>query len=303
MLCPYCLKKTNNSSKCKHCEEELPPLYRKGYSWRRQPAILSTIGFSGHGKTVYLASLLHTLDRQLTQIWPGFYRQGLDQNSINTVKKNRELLEQGKLPESTRRSFPCPSIHRLVKMPKHKERQIIIYDPPGEAFEEDLSMEEYASFVKQAKTVLFLISLDNLDKPLDSNMHRLLNVYTLGMERLKARTDKQHLVVVFTKADLLHEYFEEQPSLIEYLEDGQQYNIKNINQYLSQMNSMSAMLKNFTINQLDARSFVNLAEDNFKSVSYCAISALGQAPEGATLAEAMQPKRVIDPLLWVLEKA
>ena len=51
MLCPYCLENTSPPT-CGSCKEPLPPLY---VSRNGNPAILSAVGFSGHGKTVYLA--------------------------------------------------------------------------------------------------------------------------------------------------------------------------------------------------------------------------------------------------------
>lgn len=304
MLCPYCLGDTHKSGKCRHCEVEMPPLYADGYSSWRPPAVLSAVGFRGHGKTVYLASLLHVMTHSLTRKWPGFYRHGLDQDSINTIKTNLALLEQGNLPEPTRRNFPKPSIHLLAKMPRYKDRQLIIYDPPGEAFEQDLSMEKYAHFVKQAKTVLFLISLVDLDDPIAVDIHRLLEVYTLGMHRLKAKTKNQHLVVVFTKADLLlPRHFKGHPNLVQYLQNSSQAPIDNLKQYMQELNKFSEALASFALNQLEAHNFVNMAQNNFKSLSYCAISSLGRPPDGNRLSVAMQPQRVIDPLLLVLEKS
>ena len=59
MLCPYCLENTSPPV-CESCKETLPRLYvgRNG-----NPAILSAVGFSGHGKTVYLAGLLDAMEK------------------------------------------------------------------------------------------------------------------------------------------------------------------------------------------------------------------------------------------------
>ncbi len=309
MLCPYCLRDITNTAQCPHknCNQEIPPLYRDGYSRWRPPVILSTVGFSGHGKTVYLAAMLHQLGKRLPRVWSGFFRQGLDMEAINTVRDNLALLEQGDLPESTRRNFPKPSLHRLVNMPKHNERQLMIYDPPGEAFEADLSTEKYAHFVKNAKTVLFLISLAELEKPEDENMYRLLQTYILSMKRMKGNLQQQHLVVVFTKADMLQERLRNYPEVLAYLEQEDEKEIRDIKRYVQRMAKISQQLEQYLRVELQADQFLNMATDkkqkHFQSISFCAVSALGSAPSGGKLSEAMQPKRVIDPLLWVLEKS
>jgi hypothetical protein len=241
----------------------------------------------------------------MTRSWAGFYRQGLDMDSIDTVKTNLRMLERGSLPESTRRNFPRPSLHKLANMPKYKNRCLAIYDPPGEAFEEDLRVEEFAGFVTQARTVLFLVSLVDLEEPLAGDLYRLLEVYTLGMVRLRADTRRQRLVVVFTKADWLlgERFFGKRPEVVAYLQRNDQAEIRDIKRYLDGMERVSAELADFAANGLGAQNFINLANDKFKSLSFSAVSALGSPPEGDRLSEAMQPRRVLDPLLWVLEKS
>jgi hypothetical protein len=264
---------------------------------------MSIVGFSGHGKTVYLASLLHVIQRYLPEYWPGFFRQGLDMFTIDTVRSNLQCLENFELPSKTRRNFPRPCLQLFSKMHKYNNREVIFYDPPGEAFEVDADVEKYASFVKQAKTVLFIVSLKDLPDPLPSEMHRLLEIYTIGMARLKANMSKQHLVVVFTKADDLQDerYFGKFPDILQYLESSERANLNDLDKYLTNMRIISRNLQYIVRNHLRAEPFVNLANASFKSVNYSVVSALGCPPNGDKLSEAMRPKRVIDPFLWVLE--
>ena len=85
MLCPFCLEKTpSGQPTCRHCDEGLPVMYVNTHKRRRPPYIVSLVGFSGHRKTVYLASLLYTLQARLTRVWPGFYRRGLSQETVKT---------------------------------------------------------------------------------------------------------------------------------------------------------------------------------------------------------------------------
>jgi hypothetical protein len=304
MLCPYCLQ-TTSPPVCSRCKEVLPPMYvsRHGNP-NGDPAILSIVGFSGHGKTVYLASLLDAMERNLTTPWPNFYRQALDPDTAKTVMDNLAQLRRGELPESTRRNFPRPSIHLLTGMPEYRTRQWLAYDPPGEAFETDLGIEKYAHFVQHARVVLFLVSLPDLREPKGGEMHRLLEMYVLGMARMKAKTKRQHLVVAFTKADILKNTLVDCPTTVQRLNTPIEATFSGSKKnYLAVLRQVSDELLNFTENVLGAKFFVRLQRDAFRSVSYCAVSALGSPPEGGHLTTTMEPRGVVDPLIWVLEKS
>jgi hypothetical protein len=304
MLCPFCLKDIPSKEKaCKHCEEPLPPMYVQHYSRWRPPVMMSAVGFSGHGKTVYLASLFHLLQTGLCKVWPKFRRQALNQETVNVLYHNLRLLNTGTLPESTRRSFPKPSIHLLSGMPRLGERIMLIYDPPGEAFNEDVGVEKYAGFVQRARCVMFLISLSDMDDPVANEMHRLLETYTLGMSRMKSRKRQQHLIVVYTKADLLMGRFEDGAGLLDYLRKSELNTVTDVRKYRRLMRDMSEALADFTASNLGALGFLHLAHDYFKSVAFCAVSALGSAPEGSKLLVSVEPRRVVDPLFWVFEKS
>jgi hypothetical protein len=269
----------------------------------REPAIISAVGFSGHGKTVYLAALLHTLEKQLTRVWPDFYRQGLDVDSVQTVQRNLALLREGNLPESTRRNFPRPSVHMLAKMPHFGTRDVLIYDPPGEAFNTDEGIERYAHFVQRARVVLFLVSLIDLQPPEADDLYRLLQTYVLGLTRLKGHSRQQHLIVVYTKADQIIERLHSFPVVLTHLRDSDHTPLRHPQDYLTRLQAVSTELARFTAESLEAQNFINLARDQFKSVAYCAVSALGRAPENGHLAVNIEPRRAADPLFLVLQKS
>jgi hypothetical protein len=304
MLCPFCLGDTpSNSIQCVHtdCSQPLPAkyveLHRKDSAL--QPVILSVVGFRGHGKTVYLTSLFHLLENILPRIWAGFSPLALDQSTIDTLGENRRLLQQGVMPESTRKNFPKPSIHRLSAIPQIGDRTILIYDPPGEAFEVDEEMGKYAHFVKRSNCVLFLISLSNLDQPVGDGIFRLLNTYILGLSRLGAKTESQNLIIVYSKADEIIDRFGS-PELINYLRREGVEALAKTKQYIKEMQNISRLLERFTVDTLDAQRFVSQAERSFKSVRYTAVSSLGSQPRDGALEVAVSPRRVIDPMLWVL---
>ena len=304
MLCPFCLKDTPKSP-CQTCHQALPLLYvqsQRSFGGTKR-VILSAVGFSGHGKTVFLATLLHELENRLTQLWPRFYRQALDLDTVLTVQHNLKILSLGDLPDSTRRNFPKPSIHLLTPIPQIGDRIMIAYDPPGEAFESDEMIESYAHFISRSPTVIFIISIKDLQEPRHENAKRLLNTYVLGMARLGARPKTQHIIVAFTKADQLTSELAPYPLVLAHISTSTQHDVRQPKSYLKQLKVVSGELRKYVIQDLQAQSFVNLAEASFKSVEYCAISALGSAPEDGHLTTTIQPKCVVDPLIWILEKS
>jgi hypothetical protein len=317
MLCPFCLTNLQpRTATCTACQRQLPPEYvacHSGGWWRNhQPAIVSVIGFSGHGKTVYLASLYYALQNLVPRAWKDFFRQGLTMKTLQMLYQNLSLLKRGELPDSTQLVFPEPNIDRLFKIPQFGDRTLLIYDPPGEAFElgEDESLQRFAGFVRHSRCALFLVSLKDMMEEFQSEeavadeMHRLLERYNIGMTQMGARDGLQHLIVVYTKGDLLPSHFNALPDKItKYLEHSEMETLHDIRAYLQGMKQNSRLLHDFSLDTLNASGFLNNARAHFKSVEFCAVSALGSQPIGNKLAERIAPRRVMDPLLWVLEKS
>jgi hypothetical protein len=140
------------------------------------------------------------------------------------------------------------------------------------------------------------------DDAVADEMHRLLETYNVGMKNMGAREKNQHLIVVYTKSDRpSHPSFP--PEVIKCLESSDVDGLTDMPTYLLGMKQNSALLRNFTAESLNARNFLANARANFRSVEFCAVSALGSEPVGDRLVERVTPRRVIDPLLWVLQKS
>jgi len=88
-------------------------------------------------------------------------------------------------------------------MPRLEDTTILIYDPPGEAFYSDDKIAELASFCQAQQLRAFLIDLKDMGKSAASEMATLLGTYILGMEKIKVAEQSQHLIVVYTKSDLM----------------------------------------------------------------------------------------------------
>jgi len=335
MICPYCVEdippqSTKHEACTKLKDREFPPFYLDFHAeeYSRDPIVLSVVGFSGHGKTVFLCALFDYLDHYLIRVWPKFFNQRLDQESLTTVDTNLGELSKGGLPPRTAKNFPRPGIFRPTHLPKTngasqmpplEDTTILIYDPPGEAFSTEREIVEFASFVKRSDCVLFLIDILALTDSVPRGMAKLLDTYLLGMRRLGIKKGSQHMIVVYTKSDDLRVsvpefrgFLEKNPNLNDYLNERLPLSLANPDEHLERLEGISKLLEEFTREDLNAGRFIHEAEDWFASVSYTVVSSLGAAPEKfltetgvetEKLTVKMSPRGVADPLLYVLAKS
>lgn len=335
MICPYCVEDipphVTRHDTCKRLKDrEIPPFYLDFHAGEhsRDPIILSVVGFSGHGKTVFLCALFDYLDHYLVRVWPKFFNQRLDQDSLTTVDTNLTLLTKGELPPRTVKNFPRPGIFRPTHLPRTngtskmarlEDNTILIYDPPGEAFSTETEIVEFASFVKRSDCVLFLIDILALKESVARGMAKLLDTYLLGMRRLGIQKRSQHMIVVYTKSDDLkvsvpefRAFLEQHPDLNDYLNERLPPSLASPDKHLERLEGISKLLEEFTRTDLNAGRFIHEANDWFASVSYTVVSSLGAAPErflnqdgtaNEKLTVNMSPRGVADPLLYVLAKS
>jgi hypothetical protein len=244
---------------------------------------------------------LHTLERDVVRAWPGFYRQALNQESVKVEYQNVKRLLRGQLPQPTAAPLAEPAIHRLFAMPRFGDRTVLLYDQPGAAFDSETGMAEQASTLVRGSCLLLLISLADLGQPMHQGMRRLLKAWVAQTAGRKPRA--QHLVVVYSKADLLVDRFPLPQPVVDYLIGEDIQALADVAGYLALMRRISSMLEEFTAAALYAREFAELAQRHFRTVSYCAVSALGSSPAGTRLDLSIAPRRVVDPLLWVLKRS
>jgi len=314
MLCPFCLanvslkqeKVTGNPGPihlCPDCNEQVPALYAQDIR-KYRPVIVSAVGFRQHGKTVYFASLFYTLKKlSLARDWPEFYTMGLDEDSLDIVYGNADLLADGALPDSTPKNFPRPTMMRVEGVPMQPNCTLLFFDTGGECFERPTQLVQFAGYVRRARAVMLLISVSDLKDP-RAGMQKLLNTYVVGMRELGGRTEDQHLIVVYTKADQLAARFKGKwNDLQTYLRQGSVDYLARTEGYMERLQAISDRLLAFTGQELHAYEFINAAQANFKSVSFSIISGLGAQPQGARLPVSIVPRRILDPILWVMEKS
>lgn len=314
MLCPFCLADVrfnrqkvpgtlNTAYVCPSCNEQAPALYVHDYR-KYPPVVTSAVGFRQHGKTVYFASLFYTLKRlSLARDWPEFFTMGLNEDSLDTVYGNANLLQHGDLPDSTPKNFPRPTMLRIKGVPIQPNSTLLFFDTGGESFEKPTQLVQFGGFVRRAKTAMFLVSPADMTD-VRTGMQQLLNTYVIGLRELGGNPQDQHLVVVYTKADKLVPHFGTKwQDLYTYLLEGSVESLARPDRYMQGMYNTSNRLLEFTEKELESHEFLNIAREYFKSINFSIISALGTEPEGSHMAVNIVPRRIMDPLLWAIEKS
>lgn len=296
--------------RCPHCGETVPSMYVNDY--RRFPPLVATgVGFTGHGKTVYFASLFHALRHDLlASLWPQFFTLALDEESLRAVLDNMAILNDGRLPAATPVNFSRPTLLRLANVPTLRDATLAIYDLSGETFANIAQREEYTQYVSRARTALFLVCIPELMQvegafSLPVAMEKLLNNYIARIANIGGDTHNQRLLVVYTKADVLSDYLKHESweALRNYVSAGPFEGLGSMRVYMARLKYISTLLEDFTERGVKARMFMNMAREHFRGVDFCMVSALGAAPNGNHLTVRINPSRVLDPLLTIMAMA
>jgi hypothetical protein len=315
MLCPFCLAKVQGFARqdvgwrCPECAEPVPALYLNAYD-AHPPTVFSTVGFSGHGKTVFLAALFHLLSHpRLAEQWPRFYRIAVGDHSLERLAADARALAAGLLPDSTPQSLPTPTMLRLAGLPAFNGATLLCYDAAGESFKRAAGLRQYGRFLTRATTVLFLVSVPDLlrhdgEAPAGPGeaIKRLLEIYANGMAELGGDTRRQRLLLVFTKADEWEALRRPgQEHLLAHLSADSFEGIDNYALYVARLRDVSSRLRELMANELGGRAFLNHAAAHFASLDFCIVSALGSAPAEQAMQTRIAPRRVLDPLVWALD--
>lgn len=316
MICPFCLerrsvKQRNKAFICSNCREEIHSEYVKYVRFSGIPyVIIGAVGFRGHGKTVFFHSHFYALKETIAkEYWDRVYFQALDKTSLVKLWEGIDNLSDGILPEATPAIFTKPTILRFSGLPNFGDRIFIFYDTSGEVFADPDSIPKNARFLARSPVVLFLVSITDLIKenPGESwqnGLSRLLNSYVLGVShsKLGGNPKKQHLVVVLTKGDELMNMVG--PGISSYLETGEIENYQvDLDWYVANMEIVSEQIRNWLRDEKCA-FFLNYADDTFKSVNFSIVSSLGAKPVAdgpVTRIMPEDPKRIFDPVLWMLK--
>lgn len=301
---------------CPFCHNDLP------YSAGRTPSnIIAIIGASQVGKSVYMTSLIHTLE---TATAHNFEAACLPINGDTSRRFKEQYLEplfvQNTLVESTQKEKKQePFIFQFKFKDNNKPPlSLVFFDVAGEGMVEEEYIELYANHIKNAEGILFLVD------PLQLSAIRSKIIFNQG-DRNGDFTSKyqESRDVVITLAENFIGLEEDgktniptaivvtKSDMLEYLaKDGDEYikaNSNLFNQYvhkeyfnLEEYENINGEVQRF-IEKVDL-AFKDAVEVHFSNTSYFAVSAIGQNPVEGKLQGVIEPVRVDEPFLWLLYK-
>ncbi len=308
--------KYNEESKkrlCPYCHNELP------YSAGRAPSnIIAIIGASQVGKSVYMASLIRTLE---TTTAHNFEAACMPINSETSRRFRSQYVDplfiQNSLIESTQKERKQePFIFQFkFKDTKKAPLSLVFFDVAGEGMVEEEYLELYANHIKNAAGILFLVDplqLSTIRYKLQQGQNGDFTsqyqesrdvVVTLAQHFIGNEENGQTSIptaVVITKSDMLTTLTEEEGEYIKansnIFKNYMHKDFFNLDEY----NNINGEVQRF-IEKVDM-AFKDAVEVHFKNVSYFAVSSLGQNPVEGHLEGVIQPVRIDEPFLWLLYK-
>lgn len=312
IFCPFCLEQNSyqNSRDCTKCGREAPAAYLNEIKETR-PLWVHTFGFTNHGKTVYLSMLLSFIER-ISYIWNEAYYRPLNDHALTYLQSCRSRIEKGEMPERTPISpdFPLPVLIQLKKMKPWSDRCIVMHDAAGETYRTIERTSESGRFINCARTSVFIVSLEEISRS-GGRVSDLFDIYLSALERMGTIINGRNVVIAYTKADQINNL---PKNICEYLiednlwSDISQRKRRNISavemqSYVDDMKFISNKLMDFTNNDIDLGSnLINAAESHGINLRFAVTSALGSPTDvNNNMTIPISPKRVLDPLFWILE--
>ncbi|MGW9125892.1 TRAFAC clade GTPase domain-containing protein [Paenibacillus chitinolyticus] len=301
---------------CPYCHNELP------ISAGKVPSnIISIVGASQVGKSVYMTSLIHTLQHTTASN----FNAACMPLSAEISRKFRQhyhepIFERGSMLQSTNPNEQQePFIFQFVfKDEREAPLTIVFFDVAGEGMVQREYLDIYASHIKNSSGILFLVDplqirsiRDKIQINVGGEQGEFANRYDEPREvvislfenfiahQSNSKTEIP-TAIVLTKSDML-QYLKEEDS--EYIQPNSNVFRNVVHQgYLdeSEFENINGEIGRF-IEKVD-RPFKDAVDVYFSNTAYFAVSALGTNPVNKQISGVINPTRVDEPFIWLLHK-
>jgi hypothetical protein len=302
--------------------------------------IVATIGYPGHGKTVFLAGLFwdsfFTLSESFHDDHQPYSVHAITEEASKVFFGNARALNRLELPPPNPRTTPEPAVLEFKGIPCVKPRwwrndrqniQLTFYDIAGEHVTSDAWLRENAPFLPDADDIIFIF-----DPIRDDFTESVLLASELRdrIFRVAPNSHNKHFIVALSKMDelgtrddwwaevLLNRWADVQPTS------------SSLPDYFDRMDELSnsELLRSWWTNEArQAHKFIKSLPEGTR---FCALSSLGHQPVwncrqcqimnpgsetacvhcagprgnvSLRLARKPDPFRVRDPLFWIFRAA
>ena len=301
---------------CPQCHNELPVTAGKAPS-----NIISIIGASQVGKSVYMTSLIHTLQHYTADHFEAACMP-LNAEISRRFRADYEepLFERGDLLDSTQKEkLQEPFIFQFVFKDEDKAPlTLVFFDVAGEGMVEQDYLGLHGQHIKNSAGILFMVDPLQIRSIRDKIRINLGNepgewtprydeprdvVLTMFGDFIayqdKAKTNIP-TAVVLTKSDMLHSLKDEEGDYIKSNSNVFRNMVHRDWFDLTEFENIDGEIRRF-IEKVD-RPFKGTMDVYFKDTAYFAVSALGSNPVDMKLQGVVSPIRVDEPFLWLLYK-
>lgn len=322
--CPFCRNNVEiDARKCGSCHSDVPRIYSENFK-RAAPVSVPLVGGSNHGKTVFLFGLVHTLSElSHPKIWDKFNTRPANPFTENlTIEINKAKAENrkpfptnpGERERDWRMEPTEAGIMLLNSMPLWGSRTLVLRDVGGELYEEFVFHESQREFCQKSPCAIMVLDPTDLTRSPEFAMNTMLNRYINSLEEsgIKVEKEARKIVIVISKADALRDSLP--PHLTEYVESDPIRDIvdkgganttltlnnpASMHEYVrGGLVTLDEHLRNWVCTLRGGNELIALANQYGIQLRFTLTSAWGDDPDQITR---MQPKRVIDPFLWLLE--
>jgi hypothetical protein len=301
---------------CPECHNDLPVTAGKYPS-----NIISIVGATSVGKSVYITSLIRTLQRVTAS---NFEAACLPLNNSISRRFRDEyeipLFEAGNLFEATATTKRQePFIFQFVF--KNEDRApltLVFFDVAGEGMTEKDYLQLHASHIKNSAGILFLVD------PIQIRAIREKMIYQMGENPGKivgvAAEPREVVIslfedfiahqnngktniptaVVLTKSDLLNALSSDEGEYIQSNSNVFRNVIHKGYLNLDEFENINGEIRRF-LSKVDI-PFVDAIDVYFRDTAYFAVSALGSNPVDQQVNGIISPIRVDEPFIWLMYK-
>lgn len=301
---------------CPHCHNELPLPSGKVPS-----NIISIVGASASGKSVYMASLIHTLQQSTASNFSAACMP-LNAEISRRFRQNYEepIFDRGMMISTTLRDVVQePFIFQFVfKDESIPPLTLVFFDVAGEGMVDEAYLDIYASHIKNSAGILFMVDpmqiktirdrllvrfgdrQEEFPSQFDEPREIVISLFQnfIGHEE-KSVTDIPTAVVI-TKSDMLQHLKEEDGDYIRPNSNVFNHVVHRQSLDLNEFHNINGEVTRF-IEKVD-RPFKDALDVYFRNTAYFAVSALGANPVNKQISGVVNPIRVDEPLIWLLYK-
>lgn len=308
------------------------------HCWARQPAAtgqtstIAVIGSSFSGKTCYITALIRQIEEELAR--RASFRMALhwdDQDGFNYFdRQRRHIFDEGVLPDQTHKNVPVRSLQITIRFPVHGLLRglrvgsqgvvsLVFPDPSGEVLQ---SLEDayFLHTLFRAQALILMVDPFGSPKYLQRlkaggqdvesfrtlySADRALDVFITNWRR---QANQRHgkipkdLAVVLTKCDEEGVFDPDDERYGGFPVQAPPYSRRLFEE-------ISRRVEQHLELELRMPKIGTMANENFRNVGFFAASALGKPPtaveeKGVRILRIDDPKprRVEEPLLWILHK-